>query len=213
MDDKRPWERSAVSRWSRLDLTFLHCALKQFAASPYFTVSQSGWLASSAGSARHDQHDGWSEIAVLFSGFLCRQNSPPPPFCVAALKSDSWWKPAWIPVKVRFPFSSVRFSFTWRLQTEPRGRDGGRGGARSAGVSATSRTPRTHHLLEERRRQPGWQRRTNYSKRWLRRFICASGMTSSSGEFREIIFFFFSPISVHTTALRWSGQHEGLSVL
>lgn len=103
-DDKRPWERSAVSRWSRLDLTFLHCALKQLAASPYFTVSQSGWLASSAGSARHDQHDGWSKIAVLFSGFLCRQNSPPPPFCVATLKSDSWWKPAWFPVKVRFLF-------------------------------------------------------------------------------------------------------------
>lgn len=32
-------------------------------------------------SARHDQHDGWTKIAVLFSGFLCRQNSPPPPLC------------------------------------------------------------------------------------------------------------------------------------
>lgn len=32
-------------------------------------------------SARHDQHDRWSKIAVLFSGFWCRQNSPPPPLC------------------------------------------------------------------------------------------------------------------------------------
>lgn len=106
------------------------------------------------------------------------------------------------------------FSFTWWLQTEPCGRDGGSGWARSAGVPTTSRASWTHNLLEERRHQPGWQRRTNYSKRWLwlMQFICVFRMTSYSREFKEIIFLFSWYQCIYVTHLVWPVR-TGLPVL
>lgn len=59
-DDEWLWESSAVSWWSRLDLTFLHCALKQFAVSPCFAVSHEAASFLSR-LVKDDHHDGWGK--------------------------------------------------------------------------------------------------------------------------------------------------------
>lgn len=160
-DDKWLWESSAVGRWSRLDLTFLLCALKQFAVSPYCTASHVSFLSRLVMISMMDG----VKLQSCFLGFMCWQIQASP-FCFYIRKERGCiWNSAWIPPKIMlYP---VCFSFTWWLQTEPRGRDGGSGRARSAGVPTTSRAPWAHNLLEEGWRQPGWQRWTDYSKRWL----------------------------------------------
>lgn len=68
-DDKWLWESSAVSHWSRLDLTFLLCALKQFAVSPYFTVSHVSFLNRLVTISMMDG----VKLQSCFLGFVCRQ--------------------------------------------------------------------------------------------------------------------------------------------
>lgn len=135
------------------------------------------------------------KIAMLFSGFLCTRCQPNRLCCLFKVHAEFGLNPSWTNVVV----FSVCFSFTWWLQTEPCRRDGGSGWARCAGMPTTSRAPWTHNLLEERWRQPGWQRWTNYSKRWLVQYIFVFRATSCSREFS--FFSWYHSIPCHVVGL------------
>lgn len=91
-DDEWLWESSAVSWWSLLDLTFLHCALKQYLPVLLLAMRR---LAVSADQWRMITMMDGVKIAMLFSGFLWRPSQPDPPCCHFNVQAEFVLNPSW----------------------------------------------------------------------------------------------------------------------